>query len=39
MICMLPFLKFPLMMLGKPALRSHLAEKWKASEKAFEPIA
>lgn len=32
-------LKFTLMILGKRALRSHLAEKWKAFEKTFEPIA
>lgn len=37
--CTLPFLKFTLMMLGKRALRSHLAEKWKACEKTFEPTA
>lgn len=32
------FLQFTLMMFSKPAWRSHLAEKWKAFEKTFEPI-
>lgn len=33
------FLKFTLMMSSKPALRSHLAGKWKAFVKTFEPTA